>query len=430
MAVLRLSNRKRRPAARPPTGDRRESSELAMTTERQTSGRSANRRVDRSRESPTDGVSARVGAGSIRAAARRRRGRARPRSTTGGFRSSGRPARTSSSRPTSSPTATTSLAAVLLYRQRGGDGAGARSPMAPLGNDRWRRVVHASTELGALRVHGRGLGRSLRDLAARARRKKIDAGQDVVERAARGRRARARTARERSRRRERARLLAGRRGAGRRADRQASASRRAVGDARRRDGARAGSTRATRYDRDAARDRRARARALRRLVRDVPALGRDRSRRAARRSTRPRRGCPTSRRWASTSLYLPPIHPIGRSFRKGRNNTLDAGAGRSRQPVGDRRRGRRPHGHRARARHARRLRSLRRGGASGTASRSRSTSPSRARPIIPRSREHPEWFRHRPDGTIKYAENPPKKYQDIYPIDFESRGLARRSGTS
>ena len=34
--------------------------------------------------------------------------------------------------------------------------------------------------------------------------------------------------------------------------------------------------------------------------------------------------------------------------------------------------------------------------------------------------EHPEWFRHRPDGTIQYAENPPKKYQDIYPFDFES----------
>ena len=55
-----------------------------------------------------------------------------------------------------------------------------------------------------------------------------------------------------------------------------------------------------------------------------------------------------------------------------------------------------------------------------TASRSRSTSRSRRRPIIPTSREHPEWFRHRPDGTIKYAENPPKKYQDIYPFDFES----------
>ena len=41
-------------------------------------------------------------------------------------------------------------------------------------------------------------------------------------------------------------------------------------------------------------------------------------------------------------------------------------------------------------------------------------------PDHPWVREHPEWFRHRPDGTIKYAENPPKKYQDIYPINFET----------
>src|SRR6202012_1662264 len=41
-------------------------------------------------------------------------------------------------------------------------------------------------------------------------------------------------------------------------------------------------------------------------------------------------------------------------------------------------------------------------------------------------KEHPDWFRHRLDGTIQYAENPPKKYQDIYPFDFECqdwRGL-------
>ena len=55
-----------------------------------------------------------------------------------------------------------------------------------------------------------------------------------------------------------------------------------------------------------------------------------------------------------------------------------------------------------------------------SASRSRSISPIRPRPIIPYVTEHPEWFRRRPDGTIKYAENPPKKYQDIYPINFES----------
>ena len=41
-------------------------------------------------------------------------------------------------------------------------------------------------------------------------------------------------------------------------------------------------------------------------------------------------------------------------------------------------------------------------------------------PDHPYVREHPEWFRKRPDGTIQYAENPPKKYQDIYPIDFET----------
>jgi starch synthase (maltosyl-transferring) len=43
-----------------------------------------------------------------------------------------------------------------------------------------------------------------------------------------------------------------------------------------------------------------------------------------------------------------------------------------------------------------------------------------ASPDHPYVREHPEWFRRRPDGTIQYAENPPKKYQDIYPFDFES----------
>ena len=122
-----------------------------------------------------------------------------------------------------------------------------------------------------------------------------------------------------------------------------------------------------------------------------------------------------------------------RSFRKGRNNALVAGPGDPGQPVGDRLGRRRPHRDRARARHARRLRRLRRRGRSGSASRSRSTSPGSARPTTRGSREHPEWFRHRPDGTIKYAENPPKKYQDIYPFDFECEdwrgavaGAARR----
>src|SRR5262249_30095113 len=40
-------------------------------------------------------------------------------------------------------------------------------------------------------------------------------------------------------------------------------------------------------------------------------------------------------------------------------------------------------------------------------------------PDHPWVREHPEWFHHRPDGSIKYAENPPKEYQDIYPLNFD-----------
>ena len=48
------------------------------------------------------------------------------------------------------------------------------------------------------------------------------------------------------------------------------------------------------------------------------------------------------------------------------------------------------------------------------------TSRSRCRPTIRGSSEHPEWFYHRPDGTIKFAENPPKKYEDIYPLNFRS----------
>ena len=59
--------------------------------------------------------------------------------------------------------------------------------------------------------------------------------------------------------------------------------------------------------------------------------------------------------------------------------------------------------------------------APSSASNSLSTSPFSALPIIPMCASIPEWFRHRPDGSIQYAENPPKKYEDIYPFDFESK---------
>ena len=60
--------------------------------------------------------------------------------------------------------------------------------------------------------------------------------------------------------------------------------------------------------------------------------------------------------------------------------------------------------------------------------KSRSISQSIARPIIPTCAEHPEWFYERPDGTIKFAENPPKKYEDIYPLNFRCAELAGALG--
>jgi starch synthase (maltosyl-transferring) len=118
-------------------------------------------------------------------------------------------------------------------------------------------------------------------------------------------------------------------------------------------------------------------------------------------------------------LYLPPIHPIGRSFRKGPNNALQAGPDDPGSPWAI---GSDEGGHDAvepglgtiedfdRFREAARRHGL----------EIALDLAFQASPDHPYVRSHPEWFRHRPDGTIKYAENPPKKYQDIYPINFES----------
>src|SRR5581483_63794 len=118
-------------------------------------------------------------------------------------------------------------------------------------------------------------------------------------------------------------------------------------------------------------------------------------------------------------VYLPPIHPIGVSFRKGRNNTLSAGPDDPGSPWAI---GSDAGGHTAvdpglgtiddfvafRA-------EAERHGLEVALDLAWQCSPDH-----PWVTEHPEWFRHRPDGTIKYAENPPKKYQDIYPLDFEN----------
>ena len=119
-------------------------------------------------------------------------------------------------------------------------------------------------------------------------------------------------------------------------------------------------------------------------------------------------------------VYLPPVHPIGLSYRKGRNNALvaepgdpgspwaigsaagghadvDPGLGTVEDFIGFRR-------------DAERL------GLEVALDLAWQCSPDH-----PWVTQHPEWFRHRPDGTIKYAENPPKRYQDIYPFDFDSQ---------
>ena len=130
-------------------------------------------------------------------------------------------------------------------------------------------------------------------------------------------------------------------------------------------------------------------------------------------------------------LYLPPIHPIGHAFRKGRNNVTKAGLDDPGSPwaIGDKSAG-----------HA----ASNQGGDHGG---HKSIHPQlgtlddfdhlvataskhgleialdiafQCSPDHPWVSEHPDWFVIRPDGTIQYAENPPKKYQDIYPLNFES----------
>ena len=119
-------------------------------------------------------------------------------------------------------------------------------------------------------------------------------------------------------------------------------------------------------------------------------------------------------------LYLPPIHPVGRSFRKGRNNALEAGPDDPGSPwaIGN------EHGGHKAVEPA--LGTLEDFAAFLAAARDHGIEIAldlalQCSPDHSWVREHPEWFHARPDGTIKYAENPPKKYQDIYPLNFYCR---------
>lgn len=122
--------------------------------------------------------------------------------------------------------------------------------------------------------------------------------------------------------------------------------------------------------------------------------------------------------------YLTPVHPIGTTFRKGRNNTLEATPEDPGSPYGI---GSPEGGHDAIhpdlgdfddfdyfVKKAKGL------GLEVALDLALQCSPDH-----PWVKDHPEWFKHRPDGTIAYAENPPKKYQDIYPLVFDQdyRGL-------
>ena len=118
-------------------------------------------------------------------------------------------------------------------------------------------------------------------------------------------------------------------------------------------------------------------------------------------------------------VYLPPVHPVGSTFRKGRNNTLEARPGDPGSPWAI---GAAEGGHdaihpdlgtfadfdafvsRARELHLEVAIDL----------------ALQASPDHPWVKEHPEWFTTRADGSIAYAENPPKKYQDIYPLNFDN----------
>ncbi len=118
-------------------------------------------------------------------------------------------------------------------------------------------------------------------------------------------------------------------------------------------------------------------------------------------------------------LYLPPIHPIGATYRKGKNNAVAAAPDDVGSPWAI---GSEEGGHKSIhpalgtfADFERLVQSAAKLGIEVALDIAIQCTPDH-----PYVRDHPEWFRHRPDGTIQYAENPPKKYQDIYPIDFET----------
>lgn len=119
-------------------------------------------------------------------------------------------------------------------------------------------------------------------------------------------------------------------------------------------------------------------------------------------------------------VYLPPIHPIGTEFRKGKNNSVKAEPEDAGSPWAI---GAAEGGHKSVHPDLGTLDDFRRlvRRASDLGMQVALDIALQVSPDHPYVKEHEEWFRKRPDGTIQYAENPPKKYQDIYPFDFETK---------
>jgi len=118
-------------------------------------------------------------------------------------------------------------------------------------------------------------------------------------------------------------------------------------------------------------------------------------------------------------VYLPPIHPIGRERRKGRDNALEPEPGDPGSPWAI---GAAEGGHAAIHPQLGTLEDFRRflAHAKEQGLEVAIDIAFQCAPDHPWVKSHPQWFRHRPDGSVQYAENPPKKYQDIYPLNFET----------
>jgi starch synthase (maltosyl-transferring) len=118
-------------------------------------------------------------------------------------------------------------------------------------------------------------------------------------------------------------------------------------------------------------------------------------------------------------LYLPPVHPIGTTNRKGKNNSTASEPGDPGSPWAI---GNKEGGHKSIHPELGTLHEFEKlvEKASEYGIEIALDIAFQCSPDHPYIREHPEWFRYRPDGSMQYAENPPKKYEDIYPINFET----------